>query len=36
MSVDRENYAYEFHQKHGFEDYSSTGKSATMIKKVIK
>lgn len=34
LSVDKANYAYEFYKKHGFENYSETETSVTMIKKM--
>jgi len=36
LSVDKQNYAFDFYKEHGFEIFESTKKSATMIKRMIK
>jgi len=36
LSVDKQNYAYDFYLFHGFEIYESTDKSVTLIKKLKK
>ena len=34
LSVDRENFAYGFYKKHGFEDYLASAKSIIMTKEL--
>lgn len=34
LSVDRENFAYGFYKKHGFEDYLASEKSIIMTKEL--
>jgi len=35
LSVDKQNYAYDFYKRYGFEIFESTEKSATMIRRLL-